>query len=322
MDKTLFASRTKLATILFSGLFFSSVQAATFTAIPQPDAAYVADTTLIDISGIADGTTPINSITDGTQTVSFTNGGLTKRSVPGSWSTWSSPPDSETATPHILHSIELGQTLDLSAPAVIFGFELEPNPLSVQPFNADFILMSGPTIVGSIPINVDGASGARLFAAEVTGQVIDRVVVAGTSEFAIANVRYQSPSKWFTGGGTIKDGKKPKWTIGGNAGDDITYGQSVNLHLTNHATKTKYRLDTISSITFDGVATQSPPSRYNRVVIVATGTDSTGAAIPETTVTIVDNDESGKGADTIEMTGGITLAETELSGGNFQIHME
>src|SRR4051812_32935425 len=53
-------------------------------------ADYPKGTTLVDLSGIAD-FTPVSS-QDG---VTFTPT-LEKRSVPGSWGTWGSPPDTET----------------------------------------------------------------------------------------------------------------------------------------------------------------------------------------------------------------------------------
>ena len=181
-----------LVVVLLFGLIVSPVTATTFTPISQPDAAYQASTTKIDISGLTSGSSH-SSIADGTLTVSF-NSTMTKRGpVPTGWATWSSPPDSETANPHILVSGANDMTMTLSQPVTTFGFELEPNLRQPLPYDVDFILMSGPTVVGNITMTVDGDWGARLFAASVTGGSIDKIVIDGDETaigFAIAQVRY------------------------------------------------------------------------------------------------------------------------------------
>jgi len=75
-------------------------------------------------------------------------------------------------------------------PVTIFGFELEPNPFLDKDYAVDFILMSGPTIVGNITITVNGSYGARLFAASITDGGVDKIVIDGEADFAIAQVRY------------------------------------------------------------------------------------------------------------------------------------
>jgi hypothetical protein len=170
--------------------FFLAGQAhATVTVIPQPDAAYKASTTKIDVASVPDFTS-LNFITDGTLTVTFDTP-LAKRTVPNNWATWSSPPASESATPAVLWTEGPSSlNMDLSSPAVTFGFELEPNPFSTEIFTVDFIFLNGPTIVGTISLSVNGAAGARLFAATTQDLPFNQVIINGTSDFAIAQVRY------------------------------------------------------------------------------------------------------------------------------------
>lgn len=160
------------------------------TPIPSPDAAYLASTTKIDISSIPNGTL-LNSITDGVQTVTFATQ-VQKLSVPsGGWATWSSPPQSESATPDVLFTSAESQTLTLSVPASTFGFELETNFGGTTPVIADFY--SGNTLVGTITRDVNFYEGALLFAGTTCGPCIDKVVITSVPEalgFAIAQVRY------------------------------------------------------------------------------------------------------------------------------------
>jgi murein DD-endopeptidase MepM/ murein hydrolase activator NlpD len=111
--------------------------------------------------------------------------------VPTGWNTWSSPPYSESANPDVLYTVgQYDLMMTLSQPCTIFGFELEPNPYSSEEYDIDFILMSGPTVVGTIAMTVHGDHGARLFAAKVDGGSFDKIVIDGTREFAIAQIRY------------------------------------------------------------------------------------------------------------------------------------
>jgi hypothetical protein len=165
----------------------NEIIAQSITAIENPDAAYIAATDVIDISGIADFTN-LTSITDGTQTVSF-DLTMNKRSVPASWGTWGSPPFTEGNTPHILYTQGADALeMTLSVPSGIFGFELNPNPFAVHTYTAQFY--SGAELVGSITRDISGDAGARLLAAQTNGPLFDRVVVTGTADFAIARVRY------------------------------------------------------------------------------------------------------------------------------------
>src|SRR5262249_3971867 len=68
-----------------------------FTPISQPTAAYVANTTLIPITGADRSTTTF--VTDGTESVFFATT-MTRATVPaGGWNNWGSPPDTESNSP-------------------------------------------------------------------------------------------------------------------------------------------------------------------------------------------------------------------------------
>lgn len=161
---------------------------AAITVIPQPDSAYQAATSKIDVASVPDFTS-LSFITDGTLTVSFDTP-LEKRTVPDSWGTWSSPPNAESPTPALLWDPTTSLTMSLSRPVTIFGFELEPDPFSTENFNVDFVFLNGPTVVGTINLSVDGEVGASLFAAVSQNLPFDQIVINGTSDFAIAQVRY------------------------------------------------------------------------------------------------------------------------------------
>ena len=136
----------------------------------------------------------MTSITDGVQTVSF-DLTLEKGRVPNLWSTWSSPPDSESPTPAILFNpLDQALTLTLSQPSQVFGFELEPNALDSFIYSAEFY--SDTTLLGTITRAVQGRAGARLFAAS-TAEPITKVVITGEPSFgfAIAQIRYSVKNK-------------------------------------------------------------------------------------------------------------------------------
>jgi hypothetical protein len=162
------------------------------TAIENPDAAYVAGTSLIDISGIAN-YTELTSVSDGLQTVTF-SATMSKREVPyGGANNWGCPPHTETCTPHVLwtqfvDSVELA----LSASTNRFGVEVLPNLYGTQTFTARFYL--GTTLVGSVTRAVTSPNEARLLAASASS-LFDRIVITTDVTgfgFLMANVRYAS----------------------------------------------------------------------------------------------------------------------------------
>jgi hypothetical protein len=164
-----------------------SVGPQQITQIENPTPEYVNSTDLLEISQIPD-LTPVTSVSDVVQTVTFSVT-MSKRSVPGTWGTWGSPPFTEGNMPHLLYSN--GATtveMTLAEPSSIFGFELNPNPFSLETYTVEFY--SGATLVGSITRQIHGDAGARLLAARSDGSAFDRVVVSGTADFGIARLRY------------------------------------------------------------------------------------------------------------------------------------
>jgi hypothetical protein len=165
-----------------------AVQTAGGTIVPisQPDADYVARTTQFMVT-VPDFTS-IPSLTDAESgcTVTFAPP-LQARTVPGSWATWGSPPDTEGSTGRVLYSqgaTSITLTFTGCTPTTA-GFEAEPNPFADHSMTATFY--SGPTSQGAITRIVSGSAGARLFAADGS---FDRIVFNSTADFAIARVRF------------------------------------------------------------------------------------------------------------------------------------
>ena len=152
--------------------------------ISQPDAAYTGGTTLIGLGAIPLASTA-NAITDGNETVTFSSN-LTKAQVPTSWSTWSSAPFSEGATPEVLFAPTntSSLTITLEKPVSTFGFELEPNVFSTFSFVATF---SNGDVIN---LNVGGYKGARLFASGGAGPITSVTIETTSPSFALARIRY------------------------------------------------------------------------------------------------------------------------------------
>lgn len=174
--------------------FFVKARAADFTVIPQPDSSYTSGTNLIQIGSISDGTT-LSSITDSNQVVSF-NDTLTKGSVPGGgWSSWGSPPSTESSTPPVLvtSASVTSLTLNLLIPSTVFGFELEPGNGSSYTISVDF--KQGSSVIGNISLAVNSSAGAQLFAAKTILNPFTSLVIsapAGAQGFAMAQFRYST----------------------------------------------------------------------------------------------------------------------------------
>jgi hypothetical protein len=182
---------------------------ADFIPIPLPDAAYLASTERLPVT-VPD-LTSIESLADPNLTVGFSVP-LQARTVPTTWLTWSAPPLSESPTPRVLFTGPrvTALTLTFSQPLLTFGVELEPNPFVVAPLTATFL--SGPAVVGSITLNVDGAGGARLFAATTTTEPFTGVILSAPAPadgLALAQVRYTAipePSPFMLVGGAALGG--------------------------------------------------------------------------------------------------------------------
>jgi PEP-CTERM motif len=168
-----------------------SAARAAFVAIPQPDVAYTSGTNLISF-GDSDFST-LSFISDGTQTVNF-DISLVALTVPTTWASWGSSPNTESATPRVLWTNGFtSATLTLASSTTSFGFELQPNTLVPSSLTAEFF--NGAVSLGSITQAVDGNAGARLFAARTTTGSFDRVVITGTDDFALAEMRYAASTQ-------------------------------------------------------------------------------------------------------------------------------
>ena len=121
---------------------------ASFKAISSPVAKYTSKTCVIDLSAIAD-FTPVSSVSGCGVTVTFSST-MEKRSVPNSWATWGSPPDTESATPNILYSAGATSiTLTSSSKHRRIGVEAEPDLFQVETTVATFRKGNG-TAIGSV----------------------------------------------------------------------------------------------------------------------------------------------------------------------------
>ncbi len=131
---------------------------------------------------------------------------------------------------------------------------------------------------------------------------------------------------WFenfvTGGGKINfatgNTKKAEWTFGGTVGFLEGVGPVGQFQIVQHGSALACHFDTFTSLVFSGGPAESPPATHDTAVFEASGTCNDGSE-PSVTVTIVDKAEPGKGADTIDTSGDLTLSGT-IDGGNFQVH--
>ena len=149
------------------------------TQIMSP-AGYPAGTLLADLGGIAD-FTPVSRV--GRFHFSPT---LEKRSVPAGWGVWGSPPDTETATPHILYTGAATSITIKKRKSTTLGMEVQPSPFAVHTFTAVYQGKGGASC--TITRDADGAAGARVLAATTTFR-IKSVAVSSDVQFAIAAVR-------------------------------------------------------------------------------------------------------------------------------------
>jgi len=159
-----------------------------FKTYAQPTGKYLKSCD-IDLSSIADFTL-LSSVSGCKTTVTFSSQ-MDKRSVPGSWGTWGSPPDTETDTPNLLYSN--GATsivVDYGKKVKTGGFEMEPNPFEVHSFTVEFHkgANGGGAVVGTITRDADGNFGAKLFGATAKKGFKSAVVTSDT-DFAIAQIR-------------------------------------------------------------------------------------------------------------------------------------
>lgn len=184
LTRTLGSAAILLATVVA----LARPATAQFTPIAQPDAPYLAATTLFPVTD--PDFSAVGSLSNGTVTSSF-DVDLAALTVPTTWGSWDSPPDTESATPRVLWSNGFTSVaLTFSLPLSLFGFEAQPNTLALISMTATFF--NGMAQVGQIMQNVDGNGGARLFAATSTTP-FDSVVLSSTGDFAIAQLRAGTP---------------------------------------------------------------------------------------------------------------------------------
>ena len=171
-----------------------------FTPIAQPGdtlpngVVYTAGTTNMASSIPADGTST-TSLSDGTETVSFSQT-MTAATVPGGgFNNWGSPPNTESNTPRVLFNSTIDSvTLSLSTATATFGVEMETDVFGTNSLKAQFY--DGATLLGTISQSVTTPNGALLFAAS-TNQAFTSVVLStpgGGLGIAIAQVRYGLPA--------------------------------------------------------------------------------------------------------------------------------
>jgi hypothetical protein len=158
---------------------------------------YQTATTKIDISGIPDLTT-VSSVSGGGLTVTLSDT-MTKGSVPSTFTTWGSPPDTESSTPPILNTFNNPnvntRTLSFSENLSVFGVEVEPGAFGLHTMTMEFF--EGAVLVGSVSRSVDGNAGARILAGESTTPFDSVVITESTPDpddesFAIAQLRFQT----------------------------------------------------------------------------------------------------------------------------------
>jgi hypothetical protein len=158
---------------------------ADFIPIAQPNAAYTSSAGLLPIT--APDFFTISTLQNAQVTLN-SNVPLVALTVPGTWTSWGSPPNVENATPRVLWTNGF-TSLTLSTAALMgtFGLEAQPNTDVPSSITVDFF--NNSILVGSITRLVDGNAGAQLFAASTTTTGFNRIVISSTDDFAIAQVR-------------------------------------------------------------------------------------------------------------------------------------
>ena len=174
---------------------------AAYTVIPQPDAAYKAGTTKIDVSGLTI-TQEYTSISDGVQTVSFSQP-IGLYDVPGFYTGpfyWGTLPwvEQEADVRYFGPTEGATLTLSLAEPVKTFGIEVSNNEYATYPYTVTFRVSSDGTPVGqvqqSVTVDVENFN-ARLFAitSDTAFDQID-IVTSGSNGFGFAQTRYSFSS--------------------------------------------------------------------------------------------------------------------------------
>jgi hypothetical protein len=173
-----------------------------FHAYSTPVDRYTAGTCAIDLSGIPDGTR-VGSVAGCQRTVTLVGADPSseweKLSVPHFWGTWNCPPAVESCTPNVLFGLARDTTtLDYSGPRIHRGgLELEPDLGQLEPVQVSFFKGHNGTgqLLGTITRNVNGDSGALLFAARMTPGFSSIVITdKAQDDFAIGQLRVRNPT--------------------------------------------------------------------------------------------------------------------------------
>ncbi|MBN1973460.1 MAG: LamG domain-containing protein [Sedimentisphaerales bacterium] len=124
---------------------------------------------------------------------------------------------------------------------------------------------------------------------------------------------------WVTGGGTIKDGKKPLYNISGNVGYCEGEGVVGNITIQDHANNVTYHINEFTSLDFEGPSAESPYAPWNTAIIEGVDRDGWNFGI-----TIKDLGEPGSGIDTISVNSCTTVSFIErcIDSGNYQVHCD
>lgn len=134
------------------------------------------------------------------------------------------------------------------------------------------------------------------------------------------SVTYFVLENFVTGGGTIKSSKTTTWTFAGTVGN-LEEGSVGQFQIVDHVNKVSYHCNNnFSSLVFSGGTAESPMASHNTATFTGTFTNNRDATTKVVTVTIKDLGEPGAGVDNITLSGELTLGETAISGGNFQVH--
>jgi hypothetical protein len=173
---------------------------AAFTTISTPASSYTGGTTLLPLPAPnCLSPSSISSVTGGGQTVTLSPPMFVRQVGTGlnfcGWSNWGTPPATEGSTPVVITTTQLSVTLTLSVPSATFGFEVTPSqscPIATPcPFLVTATFYNGATVLGTIPLSIDG-NAAALEAASSTTPITSVTIAAaaGSNGFALAQLRF------------------------------------------------------------------------------------------------------------------------------------
>jgi hypothetical protein len=186
---------------IWKAVFGLSLTAPLFAqpyTISSPTAEYLANTTLIPVTGSNLSSVP--TLTGGGRTITFSPAMM----VFTHWSVWGAPPDTESSTPLVLASTitnQTSETLTISASANTVGFEIEPSnacsPMPAcssgpsTPFTFTVTFLNGTTTLGTVTRSIF-YNAARLIAVSSSTPIttVQISVPAAAGGFALAQFRF------------------------------------------------------------------------------------------------------------------------------------